>query len=170
VKKISTVTLLVFTLALLAPPLAQQAAAQGPPNTAPTISIPITGTGGGGTFAGVFKLQSFNVVNGVVNAVGTLTGTFTNALGVTTSVVRNLSIPINSAATLARCDILHLELGPLDLNLLGLVVHLNQIVLDIDAQSGPGNLLGNLLCGVAGLLDNAGGLANILNRILSILG
>jgi hypothetical protein len=67
---------------------------------------------------------------------------------------------------------LHLELGPLDLNLLGLMVHLNKVVLDITAQSGPGNLLGNLLCAVAHLLDsNAAGtaLANLLNQILAIL-
>jgi hypothetical protein len=31
------------------------------------------------------------------------------------------------------CPILHLELGPLDLNLLGLRVQLNQVVLDITA-------------------------------------
>ena len=48
-------------------------------------------------------------------------------------------------------------LGPLDLNLLGLEVHLDPVVLDIVAQPGPGNLLGNLLCAVAGLLDGAGG-------------
>ena len=53
------------------------------------------------------------------------------------------------------CDllVLNLVLGPLDLNLLGLVVHLNQVVLDIIAVTGAGNLLGNLLCAVAGLLD-----------------
>ena len=44
------------------------------------------------------------------------------------------------------------------------------IVLDITAESGPGNLLGNLLCAVAGLLDNPSGLARLLNQILAILG
>jgi hypothetical protein len=53
-----------------------------------------------------------------------------------------------------------------------LQVHLNQVVLDISAQSGPGNLLGNLLCGVANLLNGgatAGTLANVLNQILALL-
>ena len=73
------------------------------------------------------------------------------------------------------CDILNLVLGPLDLDLLGLEIHLNRVVLDIVAQSGPGNLLGNLLCAVAGLLDGGlngllGRLANLLNRILGRLG
>lgn len=80
-----------------------------------------------------------------------------------------------TAATAARtCGILNLVLGPLDLNLLGLVVHLDKVVLNVTAQSGAGNLLGNLLCSVAGLLDNGlggalGQLTNLLNQILGAL-
>ena len=77
-----------------------------------------------------------------------------------------------SGVSAASCDILNLVLGPLDLNLLGLEVHLNQVVLDIIATSGAGNLLGNLLCAVAGLLDGGGALtqiAGLLNQILGIL-
>ena len=59
----------------------------------------------------------------------------------------------STQALAATCDILHLNLGPLDLDLLGLVIHLDEVVLDIVAESGAGNLLGNLLCAVAGLLD-----------------
>jgi hypothetical protein len=132
------------------------------------LTVPIVGTVPGGSFVGSFVLQRFAVVDGAVAAVGRLTGTLTDAQGVTTTILQTLTIRNISAQ--ATCDILHLELGPLDLNLLGLVVHLNQIVLDIDAQSGPGNLLGNLLCAVAGLLDNPTGLADLLNRILAILG
>ena len=71
----------------------------------------------------------------------------------------------------ASCDILHLELGPLDLDLLGLQVHLNKIVLDITADPS-GGLLGSLLCAVANLLNNGGALADIvdvLNQILALL-
>jgi hypothetical protein len=72
----------------------------------------------------------------------------------------------------ATCPILHLELGPLDLNLLGLRVQLNQVVLDITAIPGPGNLLGNLLCAIAGLLngvDLSGVLGDLLQRLLAAL-
>ncbi|GAA6525046.1 ABC transporter substrate-binding protein [Intrasporangium sp. DVR] len=75
----------------------------------------------------------------------------------------------------ASCDILNLDLGPLDLNVLGLTVHLDQVVLDIVAESGAGNLLGNLLCAVAGLLDGVGdigvldAIAGLLNQILGII-
>ena len=68
------------------------------------------------------------------------------------------------------CQILHLDLGPLDLNLLGLAVHLNEVVLDVTAVPGAGNLVGNLLCAVTHLLDNPSGqlsgLAGLLNNIL----
>jgi len=77
-----------------------------------------------------------------------------------------------SAAPLGSCDILNLVLGPLDLNLLGLTVHLNRVVLDIVAVTGAGNLLGNLLCAVAGLLDGTGLLSTVLatlNQILAAL-
>lgn len=58
------------------------------------------------------------------------------------------------------------------LDLLGLVIDLNRVVLDITAGSGPGNLLGNLLCAVTGLLDGGGntnGVTNLLNQILAVL-
>jgi len=67
---------------------------------------------------------------------------------------------------------LHLDLGPLDLNLLGLHVHLNEVVLNIEAIPGAGNLLGNLLCAIAGLLDNVdlgGVLGNLLQNLIDAL-
>jgi hypothetical protein len=63
------------------------------------------------------------------------------------------------------CDILSLVLGPLHLDVLGLVIDLNRVVLNIVGQTGAGNLLGNLLCGLVGILD--GGV--VLTRFLSIL-
>jgi len=47
------------------------------------------------------------------------------------------------------CPILDLTLGPLDLNLLGLMVHLDQVHLVITADS-EGGILGQLLCGLGG--------------------
>jgi hypothetical protein len=72
------------------------------------------------------------------------------------------------------CPILFLELGPLNLDLLGLTVFLDQVTLVIGAEPGQGNLLGNLLCAVAGLLDPPGGplqsIIGLLNDIIDILG
>jgi hypothetical protein len=81
-----------------------------------------------------------------------------------------VTIPISAAQASGSCQILDLTLGPLDLDLLGLVVHLDQVHLNITAQRGPGNLLGNLLCAIAGLLDQpgSGGLAALLNQLLGL--
>jgi hypothetical protein len=60
----------------------------------------------------------------------------------------------------------------LDLNILGLRVQLNQVVLDITAIPGPGNLLGNLLCAIAGLLDGfdlGGVLGDLLRNLIDAL-
>jgi hypothetical protein len=92
----------------------------------------------------------------------------TDATGATTSVMRTVTMP--AAVAEATCSILHLDLGPLNLNLLGLQIDLSRIILDITAVPGAGNLLGNLLCGVANLLNDPSGLAGLLNRILDILG
>jgi len=74
------------------------------------------------------------------------------------------------------CAILHLELGPLDLTLLGLEVVLDNcangpVTVDITGITGPGNLLGNLLCQLlgGGLINLGTTLQQILNQILGLL-
>ena len=141
----------------------------------PALSVPVAGTftdalGGTGTFVGNLALNRFAVQNGALVAIGTLTGTLTDSLGtVIGTITQQVTLPVTASAT---CDILHLELGPLDLDLLGLMVHLDQVVLDITAQQG-GGLLGDLLCSIANLLNNnspLSALTRLLNNILRILG
>ena len=159
--KISFVLALVLCLALFAP-LSSTAA------TTNSLAIPVTSTGTGGTFNGVFNLTGFTVQNGQLIANGIVTGTLTNAAGAVTSVLQTVSAAVTSSS--GSCTILHLVIGPINLNILGLTVTTNQIVLDISAQPGPGNLLGNLLCDVANLLNNPNQtLANLLNQVVSIL-
>jgi hypothetical protein len=167
-QRIALATLLFFMTAIIAPgALLAQGQGQGQ-GTAQSITIPVTGSGAAGQFVGNFQLQKFVANGSTVSAVGLLTGTLTSATGVVTSIVRNIALPV--AVVDPTCEILHLDLGPLSLNILGLQIDLSRIVLDITAQSGPGNLLGNLLCAVANLLNNPSGLANLLNRILGALG
>jgi hypothetical protein len=143
------------------------------------VTVPISGTvtQAGivvGNFVGEFDIQRFAVQGGQLVAVGTLTGTLTNTVtGVVTEITRQITLPVG--VTQATCEILDLSLGPLDLDLLGLVIHLDEVNLQITAEQGPGNLLGNLLCAIAGLLDNGPNnvltaVARILNQILGILG
>jgi hypothetical protein len=74
------------------------------------------------------------------------------------------------------CGILSLELGPLTLELLGLVVELDDcnngpVTVDITAVTGRNNLLGNLLCDLldGGLINIGSTLQQILNQILGLL-
>lgn len=138
-------------------------------------------TGNGRQVTGKYIPLHFSKRNGHVRVRGLINGVVHNADGSTRtfSVMRTMRVrSINGTPAAARaatgaasaraaCDVLHLTLGPLDLDLLGLQVHLDRVVLDIVAQPGPGNLLGNLLCAVAGLLD--GGLNGLLGRLVTLL-
>ncbi len=137
-------------------------------------SLPVTGlVGTAGSFIGTLNIQRFAFQNGQLVAIGTLTGTLRDATGKSLGSVTNRAVTLPVTTAQAACRILHLELGPIYLNLLGLVVRTNRIVVDITAVPGPGNLLGNLLCSVAHLLDNTSTtptqLVAVLNRILAIL-
>jgi|SRR5687767_10704064 len=132
-----------------------------------------------GSFTGTFKIARFAVDHGVLVASGSLAGTLVDENAVSTVIYRTVTVPVILPPTTARataapvdCPILHLELGPLDLDLLGLVVHLDRVVLDITAVPGAGNLLGNLLCAIVGLLDGSdlGALSQLLNQLLDVLG
>ena len=146
------------------------------PATGPTTA-PVTGTviGQTGAVAGSFDMQEFVVDGDTMRAVGTFTGTVTDSTGQVTQGTQQLVVPVDLAQSAGSCQILDLVLGPVDLDLLGLQVHLDTVHLNITAQSGPGNLVGNLLCAVAGLLDPGttgvlGQIASLLNQLLRLLG
>jgi hypothetical protein len=165
----AVVLLATLACAVLLGPLSAAAASREAPAAATQgINVPVNFTSALGSFTGTFNITRFAVQNGQILAIGTLTGTVTNAVGTVIGTVNQaLTLPV--LAISGSCQILHLELGPLDLNLLGLQVHLDRVVLDITAQSGPGNLLGNLLCAVAHLLDNNGPLSTIVGLLNNIL-
>ncbi len=125
-----------------------------------------------GTFTGTLTTTSFQLVNGVINAVGTISGTLTNSLGQVVGTLTNAPISVPLTGLTGSCPILSLHTGQINLSLLGLNVVLSPIDLTITAQAAPGNLLGNLLCAVAHLLDSNGSLTavtQLLNQILSAL-
>jgi hypothetical protein len=86
-------------------------------------------------------------------------------------------ITANTSLAGATCSVLSLELGPLELNLLGLEVALDDcsngpVTVDITAIQG-GGLLGDLLCGLANLLNSNGSATAIralLFQITQVLG
>lgn len=149
-----------------------------PPTATAPSTLPITGNiAGGGTFTGTLSNLHFVNQQGVLGLAGNLTGTLTdaagNVIGSLPSAGVPITLPVGTAAATGSCSILDLTLGPLHLNLLGLVVDLNQVHLTITGQTGSGQLLGNLLCGLANALNGPGGggaLSNILNQLLGLLG
>jgi hypothetical protein len=137
-----------------------------------TKRIAVTGTGKNGKpFTGTYTINRFIARGEQVFAVGTLKGRLKNRR-VNRSGVR---IPATGFADAGAaqssqlvCRILTLTLGPLDLNLLGLRIQLNQVVLRITAIPG-GGLLGDLLCGLANLLNPPALLGNDLAAVLNSL-
>jgi hypothetical protein len=145
--------------------------------------VPMTGTAKNGKkFHGTFTIERFARRSGKLYAIGTLKGRLNHR-----SVTRhNVRVPAKLAnangaqsaqipPTTGACQILNLTLQPIDLNLLGLRVRTSRIDLRIEGVPGAGNLLGNLLCGITGLLDPGtlantplGQLAAILNSILAL--
>ena len=146
-----------------------------------TKVVPVAGTSKSGKqFNGRYAIKRFTTSRGRLVSVGTLRG----RLGGRRVTERGVRMPaaLSSVATAAQppvppipgaCEVLNLRLGPINLDLLGLVVRTNRIQVRIDAVPGPGNLLGNLLCAVTGLLDpqTAGvrQLAPALNAILALV-
>jgi hypothetical protein len=136
--------------------------------------IPVSGAlADGGTFNGTATITQFDYqVDRSLVVSGLLHGTATTADG---AVHENVEQPFTnipttladqgagSAQITAICEILDLDIGAIHLDLLGLVVDLAPVHLDITAVSGPGNLLGNLLCAIVGLLDPGGLLGDLLN-------
>ena len=170
---------------------ASTATAAPPPNTGNQNTVQVRGTGPNGQqFNGKFTITSSQAgaadsqttVDGRqlspgLAAVGQLTGTLTspgpgpNAPGQgpgAQQVNQQITMPIS--ALQATCEVLNLTLGPLDLNLLGLEVHLDTVHLVINANPA-GGILGQLLCSLAGGLNGPlDTIIGLLNQILAALG
>jgi len=112
------------------------------------------------------------------NQLNTLTTGVTDLLNGAFSAIGSPTRAANGGASVistGTTSILHLELGPVNLDLLGLQVKLDNchngpITVDISAQSGPGNLLGNLLGGLSHLLDGPANTHALLNKLDKIAG
>jgi hypothetical protein len=155
----------------------------------PFENIRVSGVNRAGkkVFVGKLDITRFVADGNTLYAVGTLQGRLIRRnrrrkisgkrVRVPVEAINGVDLSGNAAQGISaqQCSVLTLTLGPLDLNLLGLRVQLNQINLRITAIPG-GGLLGDLLCAVANLLSGGllGGalnqIARLLNRILDILG
>jgi hypothetical protein len=140
-------------------------------------NVPVTGTDeeGNEVFDGTLTVKKFVEGDDAIEALAQLEGTLTRN-GKEHRVTRGVRVPVAIlgggddgavGAEQLECEILNLELGPIDLNLLGLEIHIDPIVILIEADP-TGGLLGSLLCGLLG-----GGplalLVRLLNDLLDIL-
>jgi hypothetical protein len=188
-------------LAAIASLIASPFTVAAQPQRAVSLPVKGSGTTAAGvpvTLNGVMEVQKFQVEGGKLHVIGRLTNsTLTDPAGTVLGTLKDRQVnqevksingkPLPAAraaaaeedglamlqmAQVGGCDILALDLGPLHLDLLGLVVDLNEVILTITGQTGAGNLLGNLLCGIFGLLDTPGTLGvitDLLNSILDLL-
>ena len=133
----------------------------------------------GKKFTGTYAIQRFVVKGDAVYSVGTLKGTLKNRRVNRRGVMMPATLQRSAGAVAAQvgvCPVLELVLGPIDLNLLGLRVELGgglsanlPIVLRITAIRG-GGLLGDLLCGVADLLNPTGILEQLTGNLAGARG
>ena len=159
-----------------------------PPKTSslPALkTIPIHGVAKSGKqFKGTYAIQRYVARGNKAYAVGTLKGSLKGRHVTRYNVMMPATLsgpPAVGSSQVGKavvaCTVLNLQLGPIDLNLLGLRVQLFggtnpasplPVSLLITAVPGSGNLLGNLLCGLTGALNQPGILSQ-LNSNLSQL-
>lgn len=144
------------------------------------ITLPLDASlPGVGTFSGVLRITRFAVVDNAVVAVGLIIGTLVDDVGNITSIIKNVSIPVSlplsapSSIKTSACVLPTITMGPLDLTLLGMPIHINQVMLDISSVPGAGAALDSLLCTINQLLGSTGtmlDLVSVLNQLLGALG
>jgi hypothetical protein len=148
---------------------------------------------------GTFSIRRFaRTTNDAVAAVGTLTLSLTDpASNAVRTVVTELALPIARAgdpdapgappaqpspigptpqalaAEASACETLSLVLGPLQFDVLGTAVQLNEANVDVIAVPGASERFKNRLCGLTALMEGAAPRAEVvrmLNRLLDTLG
>lgn len=153
---------------------------EGSKSSAARLIVPLTGTvAGGGAFSGSFSIARFEARQGMLFAVGMVSGVVIGAPDLARSGISGpLALPVTATSSSslgvrsalvaqATCDVLHLQFGGITLNLLGLDVALSPVTLDLTGGSGP---VGNLVCQIVALLNNVAGVVGLLNRLLGVVG
>jgi hypothetical protein len=158
-RKLVTFSLILALVSAFVIGTGSAAAQQGQGGLVTPVAGTVTQAGATLPFTGTFTIERFARQGGQLVATGTLR---TTVAGVTQTFT-NVVVPVTSIT--ATCQILHLVLGPVDLNLAGLLVHLDMVVLDISAAPG-GGLLGSLLAGLLCSTNPSQLLINLLNQLL----
>ena len=191
-KRLRLVPLVFLTLFFALPP-----AARADQSTAKALVLPLTGAGAGGvTFSGTVAVQRFVQRDGHIFAIGAVSGTVSGPAGtIGTSLMlpvafpvqvsnglvartesgrihpSSLSVPDSGARVIfvqaTTCGVLHLDLGAVNLNLLGVAVTTTPVTIDINGDTG--GALGNLVCAILSTVNNVVGVVNLLNSLLGVV-
>jgi hypothetical protein len=133
------------------------ATATATPAKSTHVSAPAQTQATTGTVAVKFTIQKFVKTQHSLTAIGTVLATFTPADGsAATTTKQPFRAKVTTAARLFSstgsqriCNVLNLTLDKLSLNLLGLHVDLDKVILNITANN-RGGVLGSLFCALAG--------------------
>lgn len=113
------------------------------------VTLDITGQPHGGVLGSLFcRLARAKVATARVSAARALTAQVRRHRGQVLRFSANLSPQSSARASSATCPVLDLIVGPLNLQLLGLVVDLQKVHLNVTATRG-GGALGDLFCKLA---------------------
>jgi hypothetical protein len=137
---------------------------------------------------GSFTIQRFaRTTENAVAAVGTLTASFVDPTSaasrtIVTQIAMPLSrsastpgaqLPVSAATSAQACESLGLVLGGIDIRLLSLPVHLDNVTLDLTVVPGTGERFGTMICALAAQLDDTSRPADLvttLNALLDLVG
>jgi hypothetical protein len=149
------------------------------PPDAPLFQRPERGTGlaldnvlGGLPLIGNFQvtqvvITEFETVLGGLQASGTISGFRLDAPGITLTDEFTADVLVSSSSS-GRCDLVTIDLGPFDANVLGLV----QVDIPTANVSGQGSgAVGPILCNIGQLVNAVAGnavraLVSVLNRLI----
>jgi len=126
-----------------------------------------------GTFTSTLRISSFEVQNGVITGIGTLSATPTSGPATAYGPVA-VQIPLALSQLSSSCSATQVNYGPQTVMLNNTAVTVNP-VLNVSPTMSNKNLLGNLMCSLGRLLGNPsaadkGGVVSHLNKIISEIG
>jgi hypothetical protein len=140
------------------------------------LQLPVASAAG--SFTGTFSINRFEVRDNGVVAVGIVRGSLA---GTGSVVLGEVAAPVTVGAASARapasnapvapqqatCQVLHLDIGAVNLNVQGLIVTTQPISIDLSGDSAAP--LGHLVCTIQSTLNSVVGLVDLLNQLLGVL-
>jgi hypothetical protein len=145
--------------------------------------VPISGSATGpskATFAGTLHVERFAVRDDRIVVIGMITASVSDKHGKSlgSAAVGRVELPVNVRADAAVragsqgdaravCGVLHLDVGAVNLNLLGVQFATAPITIDLSADDAE--VLGQLICTALELVGNVVALVDVLNQILGLL-